>query len=289
MQRRDYLATTGTMAVAFTSGIGQVSAVSTQDGRTTQTDQFELVEVEAPDEVDVMTPFTYSFTVANTGDDAEFWTYLIIDAWGEEQSVRLALDIPAGEEATAESNTAHIPYLGTARYTLREFDESFSIEAVTAYRGLGEEWRSPEDMVMRVNDIDFTDTYEYRSRGDTTEESAPAGSQWVFVWLYARNAGVESARLPWESDINILNNDRQFEEVYIRKEEDAYTSDTVEPGIEREGWIAYEVPAELELEDIEVSYTADDPTGEWTARWVDADQADNNETENGSANGGESE
>lgn len=55
---------------------------------------------------------------------------------------------------------------------------------------------------------------------------------------------------------------------YISKEDGAYEGDEVSSGIEREGWIAYEVPAELGPSDLEVDYTSDDIDGEWSARWV---------------------
>ena len=266
MQRREYLVAAGTVATASMGGIGQAPKASAQDS------QFELVEVEAPTEVGVMDPFTYSYTVANAGDeDATFWTYFTLDAWGESEviSERHALEIPAGEEETVENNTAHSPYIGTLRYTIHEFDQSFSIEAGPASREVGEEWRSPNDIRLRVNNIEFTDTYEYEDYdGATSEESASAGSQWAFIDFYAENVGNESEYIPYDRDVNIIADGQQFETAYITKEEGAYESDQIRPEISREGWIAYEIPAELTPEDIEVSYTNDVYEGEWTVRWV---------------------
>ncbi|WP_265112052.1 hypothetical protein [Halosolutus halophilus] len=137
MRRRDYLVAAGAGAVAVVGSIGEVPRVSAQES------QFELVEINSPSEVGVMDSFTYSYTVANTGDqDGTFWTYFTIDAWGESEvtSERHALAIPAGEEETVEVNTAYSPYLGTLRYQIQAFEESFSIEAIPASHELGEAW-----------------------------------------------------------------------------------------------------------------------------------------------------
>lgn len=269
MQRREYLGATGALTALVAGGVGTPVAAD-RAAAITQPEQFELVSVEAPDEVEVMTPFTYAFTVANRSDtDREFWGYLTVATPTAEGTNRIGLSIPAGEEVTVETNTAHAPYVGPYRYTLPAFDASFEIEATPAYRGVGETWRSPEDIVLRVDEIELTDTYEYEDfEGETAEETAPEGSQWAFVWVYARNAARESTYLPFADDISILADGQQFVREYISKEDGAYEGDEVSSGIEREGWIAYAVPAELGPADLEVDYTSDDIDGEWSTRWV---------------------
>jgi hypothetical protein len=47
----------------------------------------------------------------------------------------------------------------------------------------------------------------------------------------------------------------------------AFDGGGLQPGIEREGWIAYEVPADVELNDLEMAWSKDTLEGQIAARW----------------------
>ncbi len=48
----------------------------------------------------------------------------------------------------------------------------------------------------------------------------------------------------------------------------------MEAGVSRDGWIAYELPDDIERDELVVSYTGGDLLGEWTVRWaVDPEEA----------------
>ncbi|WP_265112053.1 DUF4352 domain-containing protein [Halosolutus halophilus] len=126
---------------------------------------------------------------------------------------------------------------------------------------------------MIIDNLEFTEIYEYEDYdGTTSEESAPSGSQWAFLDVYAENVGDESEYIPHSIDISIIADDQQFENTFISREEGRYESSQIRPEISREGWIVYEIPAELDPENVEVSYTGEGYqggiSGEWDARWA---------------------
>ena len=301
MKRRNYLAVGGTVAGAITGALGhetvgvaagdeqpeedqvnedagEESKNGDEDDQTATAGQFELVGMEVPDEVAVMTPFTYSYTVANTADeDATFWTYFTVDAFGRAgvAETREGLKIPAGERATVERNTAHAEYLGTVRYHVEAFPASVSFRAVPASRELGEVWRSPEDLTVVVEGIELRDSYEYEDPdGAVVEEPAPERSRWAFVLVRVENVATESRSLPRDRAFKIISDGQQFDRVRVKATDGAYEGCRVEPDTARSGWIAYAVPTGLTTADAVVSYTDGDANGEWTARWaVDSEAA----------------
>ena len=82
-----------------------------------------------------------------------------------------------------------------------------------------------------------------------------------------KRSPTERERLPATRNINVLVNDQQFDTAFVRREADEYEDGQVDPGVVRSGLIAYELLADVDLEDFVVSYTDDDFTGEWTGYW----------------------
>lgn len=272
MQRRDYIRTTGVLV-----GAGIVGSTTTKTTAATQNqDQFELVDITAPDEVEAMTPFSYSYTVANTGEtDAELWAQFTINAYGESYDELDGVMIPAGEEVTVERNNAFTRYLGTIEIRFHRFDESIEFESVPATREFGATWRSPDHTVITVEEVELMDTYEYDDNGERAEESAGSGSQWAFVWLQTENVARENTRLPRDREFEIITDEGLFDSEWVLKDDEEYESDTVTPGESRRGWIAYEINSDVGVDDITVRYEDDGFEGVWEANWmVDLDDTE---------------
>ncbi len=277
MHRRDYL--TATSGLVGTAMISSTSTAQTTEQRfqeqAQEQEQFELVNLEGPEnKVEVMTPFTRSYTVANTGDDeGTVWVPYTVNAYGESTTEYDGVPIPAGEEVTVERNHAFAPYLGQIEIRLHRFNEAYEFEAVPATRAFGDDWRSPKHVTITVDGVELTDTYEYDGVGGRTEEAAGSGSQWAFVQLRAENRARENVRLPDDFQFMVVTDEGQFEPNYILREGGQYESATVTPGDSRSGWIAFEIPDGLSVDDIAVRYHEEGIEGVWEANWRATDNS----------------
>lgn len=272
MRRRRFIALAGAAAVAGQgSAREQPRIVQENDGEThVENDPaFELVHVEAPDEVSINEEFSLGVTVANVGDeDGRFVSPITVSAFGEDMGTAgvIHLDVQAGAEATYTNDSVFFPYIADVTYRIAALDEAVDVRASAASLTYGDPWVTPDGILLTVHGVDIQASYEYERNG-TNEEPAPEGSQWAFVWVKARNVETKRERLPATRNINVLVNDQQFDDAFVRREADEYEDGQVDPGVVRSGWIAYELPADVDLEDFVVSYTDDDITGEWTGYW----------------------
>lgn len=248
------------------------TTTSNDSSETTEGEaQFEIVEINYPDEVEVNEEFTFSVTVENTGNADGTWTQGVDYRFGDndwEELGTIELDVPAGETATFESDAGHVPYQTTFRYRFIEAEREIAINVVAARLSLGEEFVAVNDMALSVEEVELSPYYEYEGYDGTEREHAADGNQWAFVKYRAENKGSESEFAPLETDLSVIADNRQYDHQYIRKEDwNQYDGGEIEAGIVREGWLAYEIPDSLSKPDVVVSWSGENYQGSWTARW----------------------
>lgn len=238
---------------------------------TAEPASFEVVNVDAPAEAEINAEWTFSLTVRNTGgQDGTFSTPVTVEtSQTDPETVGvIELDVPAGEERTWESNAASYPYITEITYTLVEYDTTIEVQMLTRTLSFGEEYRMPGDVVLTVSSIELQNSYTYEDfRGDQATEEASDGDQFAFVNLQAENDSGGSEFVPFSQDFTIRVDTQQYDEAYIRREEGKYEGGEVGPGVVREGWVAYEIPADLSVDDLTVEYFDDDFQNEWGVRW----------------------
>lgn len=229
---------------------------------------FQVREIDHPEELEVGEAGQYSITVENVGEaDGSWEDTLEARIEDDAQTKDIALDVPAGETETWTSGEVSSPYQTVVRYRLQDAGEEFSIAYVAARLAYGESFTNPDDMEMAVRGVDFSQSYEWSSGDYEYTEESDDGMQYAWVDVRVENVGTQSNHTPFEGDITIIAGNRQYDSEYVSKDEGRYESGEIAPDIVREGWIAYQIPEDLSNGDFVVTYTDSDYSGEWTARW----------------------
>jgi len=296
MRRRTYLSVVGASLIAGCSsdGDGGETGGSGDGGADTETKStvtdradtdsgsraqatedatLELVEMDFPDEVALEEVYTPEITVRNTGDvagtlEAPMYSRIADTEWEQTGTWTFENVGPGAEQTEQGADGWHHNYLYEYGYSLGDFDTTVSVETTPFRTTVGETYPAPNGVEVTVTEIRLTARYQYEDYdGDTVAKEAPDGSQWALVTLRAENTGDGGADLPSTFDVNIIAGQSQYEEAYIDKDENQYDGGEVQPGIVREGWIAYELPDDIATGDVEVVWTGLPNGGEITAIW----------------------
>lgn len=264
----------GVFALAGCAGETDDPETDDADDDDPETDDeavFDVVEYGFPEEVEAGEEWSWSLTVENVGDaSGTYETEVYVGEVGEDREHigDIALEIDPGETATYESETGSTSYVTRFEYYFAEPDESVEVSILTATLGYGGYFRNPDGIEMTVNEVDLRSAYTYEDWQDeqATEEAA-SGHQWAFVYFEATNDSGSSEWVPRASNINILVNGSQFDYEFIRKDEGEYDGGEVADGVAREGWIAYEIPDDLSVGDLDIHHSDGDFFGEWEVIW----------------------
>ena len=292
MNRRRFLTATGAVgltAVAGCTGESDTdpveeggaaaetsSSTTTKETTATTTEEpgeaaFEVVSIDGPSKMEIGATDTFSITVKNTGDAEGTWTQTVSGKVGDEDWEKMgdiSLDVPAGQTATWTSGEIKVNYQTVITYRLEEAAKEYSIQFVAADLGYGETYTSPDSMAMTATKVELKSYYEYKDySGATARQRADDGMQWAFVTFKAENKGSESQFTPLSTDLSVIAGNQQYDSEYTRKESGMFEGGEINPGIVREGWLAYQIPADLSKGDFEVIWSDDNFTGSWTARW----------------------
>ena len=132
----------------------------------------------------------------------------------------------------------------------------------------GETFVAPNDVAVTVDRVELTDSYEWSGgSGSTYTEEAPDGKQFAWVYLTAENRSGDTEFLPLDWDIYIRSGNRQYDAELVLRDEGQYEGGQVGPGIVRDGWLNYEIPADLAVSDLSVVWHESGIFDEWTATW----------------------
>jgi hypothetical protein len=126
---------------------------------------------------------------------------------------------------------------------------------------------------LTVTDIELQETVEaQRRRGDegVYQREAAEGEQWAVVTVEITNDSGETQYLTPVFEIIARANGTEYNSTAIKNDEDAYSPAEVQDGESRSGWLAYGVPAELTVADIEVVHSNSADGESWTVIWSDS-------------------
>lgn len=279
MDRRTCLAAIPALALpgCVTGGDGEADPAPGSETNSA----VEMTAVDVPAEVESGDPLSWSITVANVGDVAGTYVdhlFVALPRNETEHVAEITLELDPGETATYADDTVPRSYLATYEYRFMASDRTFDVAVVPASLAVGEPYRTPEGIVLTVEALRLQDAYTYENfAGNERTATADDGYQWAFVDVTAANDArryadhVEgrkySRSLPRREEITLRAGEREWPHESITEKAGGYTFDTVHDGEERDGWIAYEVPADLDASDLRVRYAARDQYGEWAASW----------------------
>lgn len=182
-----------------------------------------------------------------------------IELWGVVEGT-ITYETVLGEERT-------IPLITLVDFEMYDPKQTFE-------KSFGEYYRTPEDIVVTVYRVDLKEAFDSEdSYGDPIEVIPDEGNQWCFVYVDAKNESDSSAWLPSAYDINVISGNSQYDSQTLYYDptdlsEDRYEGGEVEGGISRMGWVAYQIPEDLSVDDLKVVWSDDVPGLEWTVEWT---------------------
>lgn len=302
LTRRRYLATTGLAATASITGCTSggsdaeststtVAGTSTETSTATATESptetteatpsptdtpeasFEVVSVNIPEKVEIGQGITITAKIKNTGNADGTWKDTLSARIAGEQWFKLrdiSLEVPAGETKTWTSEKRVIRYVSELTYRFERAGVEFVTEGTPGMIPYGESFKSVDGLETTVQKVELKSYYEYQDyNGETAKERAGDGQQWAFVYLRSENIVDQPVVSPLAMNISIIAGNKQYNDVTVNKEEGAYDGTEINPGIVREGWIPYKIPASLSKSDFRVTWTDDNGYGSWTMSWSD--------------------
>lgn len=134
-----------------------------------------------------------------------------------------------------------------------------SIKAKGEYISLGESVEY-DDLKVTVTDCISMDSYESEYYGTEYPEE---GAKFIWICVKAENIGKQEKWLPGCDEFSLLYIDSliSFEGGILGSpssvNKEGYDSESVMPGISREGWILYEIPKDAKAEDILIALECD--------------------------------
>lgn len=235
--------------------------------------EFELVAMEFPDEVALEEEYTPEITIRNVGDqagtlEAPMYSRIADTEW-EETGTWTFTGVAGGATRTEQGADGwHHNYLYEYGYSLGDFEESVTVDTTPFETTLTETYPAPNGVEVTVSEVRLTARYQYQNYDDeTVAKEAPDGSQWALVTLRAENTSDSAATLPHTFDLYLVTSKSQYEQIYIDKEDNKYEGGEVQPGIVREGWVAYEIPDTIVDGAVEIVWSGHPNGGDVTAIW----------------------
>jgi hypothetical protein len=138
---------------------------------------------------------------------------------------------------------------------------------------VGESYTNPIGSSLTVTDIELQDTVEAQRRfgGEGLYQKEPQdGKQWAVATLEVTNDSGQTQYLTPPMEISARANGTEYSSTAIKNDQDTYEAAEVQDGESRVGWLAYSVPAELTLADIEVVHSNSVDGESWTVTWSDS-------------------
>lgn len=292
MNRRQYLAVVGgSIALAGCSegdgpniGDGNQQTPTPESTSTTQTPEptatpqpasFELVSATAPDSVEIGEPFTFTFEVRNTGSQSGTFETEIHEkeagqTWGSIGSVDE--EIPPGRRMTVTIER-EFDHLTTASLRIPAFGTVLQTQVVGKQLTFGESHTISNGIRIQVRDVILRSAIEYEDAfGDTEKETPSGGGQYAFVQLTAKNTAGEPAYAPTSGEFDIVSGNSQFDSAILFHEPqgvgDRYDGGQLQAEIIREGYIPFEIDADLDLTDLQIVWTDSLLSGDVTVYWA---------------------
>ena len=240
------------------------------------------VEYHIPQELGIGERATIKITIHNTGErsgdfsaplyvrDPEDGEWQVLQHWE-------ANDVPPGNsvkmETPADGITKFIQFdhIRRVQYRLGELSKSPVIQITPANLSWGEQYTTPEGYIIAINQPTLQDTYDYEGFGGMMRQAEPDdGNQWVFVNAYVKNETGQVEYSP--SDFALIYGNSQADSEIILafdpiNQGDQFEPGDLQPGIERSGWIAYQIPSNISASDLTIDWSKTTFDGEIIVNW----------------------
>lgn len=301
MERRQILRWAGVGIVGSIAGCGsdtsatsggstdenteEATATATATDSPTPTDEpepasFEVVDYKLPEKVEIGEEFSLEITVRNTGEKEGDYSAPIhvrtADSEWQEGGEWSFTDVPPGE---TETGTVDEPitfdYVQRYEFRLGQSSETAVIQTVSAKISWGQEFQTPEGYRIRIDEPTLQDTYEYEDYDGSISDAEPdSGEQWAFVNVWVKNETGEANFSPLGSDLALLYGNAQSDGETILVNEpidkgEPFDGGELQPGVERSGWIGYQLPQGLSVSDLVIAWSEDTFEGQIAANWGD--------------------
>lgn len=244
---------------------------------TPEEPQFEFVRWNLPSEAEINTPVELGIVVENTGETAGEFTAPLYERTPDSDYTKVGDaefgTIQAGDDIELVYPDVTYAFIDRYEYRLGDFQQTTAIQTVSASIDWGTQYTTPRGYVFRVDEPDLQDSYEYENFSDEVELKQPdSGGQWAFVDVTVRNETGQTAFSPLATDINLLYGNSQADGETILLEEpinkgEPFDGGELSPGVERSGWILYEIPSDLSVNDITITWSDTTFEGEFGVNW----------------------
>jgi len=161
------------------------------------------------------------------------------------------------------------------RYEIRlgTFDQTATIQGVSATVPWGDEYTTPEGYRIRVEQPDVQPTYESEDYdGSIVDVEPESGGQWAFATIWVKNETGQASYSPLASEFGLLYGNKQADGERFLVDDpinrgDPFEAGELQPGVERSGWIAFQVPDDLGVDDLTMAWSEDTYDGQISVRW----------------------
>ncbi len=111
-----------------------------------------------------------------------------------------------------------------------------------------------EDLTVQIGGVELND--QYKTRFGPVRDATP-GVKFLWVQVLVENQGQAGIDLPGEEHFSVLQADREYKPTYGHRDGfPDYTSlgSAVSPGSPLEGWLRFDIPAEVEIKDLQFAF-----------------------------------
>ncbi|WP_424005633.1 hypothetical protein ACOZ4I_20395 (plasmid) [Haloarcula salina] len=238
---------------------------------------FELVSLDLPEEVPILSDKSVSARVRNTGaESATFHGFVQRRNAGDSNWKRVA-EIEQTIEANSSASidfTINEPYLGPSEYRLFPFSQATTVDFGPAQQGMGIPFTTPSGVEYRVSRLRFNHYFEYEAGYDSTEQVI-AKSTNTFAIAYVSVENTDSESIVGPDGFSAIVDGDEYPAYDL-----GYSSRTlVEPVTGKSyeggsifgdestarGWIAFEIPDDYESVSIQADLSN---RGEMVVEWT---------------------
>lgn len=253
---------------------------SDEPNRETQSEaQFELVEWITPSEAEINEGVEIGIVVKNTGGQPGEYTAPFYERTPDSDWTRVAeVDfetIQPSEEIEYMFQEVTYSFVNRHEFRLGDFQQTSAIQIVSAKLDWSTEYTTPDGYQIEVEQPDIEESYEYEDfSGQISERTPDSGNVWAFVNVWVKNETGTTTYSPTTSDFSLRFGDTQVDSSIAVTEDiisrgQRYESGNLQPGVERSGWILYEVPDGVFGEDISIGYSQTTLDGDIIVNWRD--------------------
>lgn len=245
---------------------------STQDGEAS----FEVIEYNLPETVSIGSTFSGTITVENVGNAAgSFSSPLYVrtpDSDWTEVNEYSAENVEPGDGVELSVEVSGLQYINRYEIALGQSDTTAIVQTVSASKDWGTEYTTPEGYRIRVDEPELQTSYAYENYSGETEQQSPEDrGQYGFVNVYVKNETGQTAYSPLSSEFALVSESSQFDSTILLNDPinkgEQFEGGELQPGIERSGWIAYELPADLSVSDLMMAWSKTTFGGEISVNW----------------------